>query len=94
MDKKALKHHAGRLEKAMEALDLVDESLILKVFQENLRLDFVRAWKSAPRSKKEKAMPPITLYGSSLVNGRISARAKLLKDLEFTLRNLERLSDR
>ncbi|MBD3581268.1 hypothetical protein [Flavobacterium selenitireducens] len=91
MDKKQLKHHAARLEKAMESLATLDDTLIEKAREANLRLDFVRAWTIAPRSKKEKPMPPITLYGTSLVTGKTSALSKLEKDLANTLKNMERL---
>jgi len=91
MDKKQLKHHASRLEKAIESLGELDEALIVKAREANLRLDFIRSWTIAPRSKKVKPMPPITLFGTSLVTGRISAQAKLEKDLANTLKNIERL---
>lgn len=75
----------------MESLATLDEALIEKAKERNLRLDFVRSWTLAPRSKKVKPMPPITLFGTSLVTGKTSALAKLEKDLAHTLKNMERL---
>ena len=91
MDKKQLRHHAVRLEKAMESLASLDESTLEKARSQNLRLDFVRSWTIAPRSKKVKPMPPITVYGTALTNGKSSILSKLEKDLVNTLKNIERL---
>lgn len=91
MDKKELKHHAERLEKAIEQLKQLDDAVFEKAREQHLRMDFVRKWQLAPRSKKEKAMPAICLIGASIAQGKHSAVGKLEKELQHTLRNLERL---
>ncbi len=90
MDKKKLKHHADRLEKAIEQIKLADEKLFEKAKAENLRMDFVRKWTLSPRNKKEKSTPDIYLFGTSIAQGKISAVQKLERDLLHTIRNIER----
>ncbi|RZJ69807.1 hypothetical protein [Flavobacterium sp.] len=90
MDKKQLKHHAERLEKAIEQIREADEKLFEKAKSENLRMDFVRKWTLSPRNKKEKSLPDIYLYGTSIAQGKISAVQKLERDLLNTLRNIDR----
>ncbi|RZJ67673.1 MAG: hypothetical protein EOO50_05165 [Flavobacterium sp.] len=91
MNKKDLLHHVERLTSAIEQLDALDESMFVQAREKNMRLDFVRKWTLAPRAKKDKPMPAICLFGSTITLGKNDARGKLEKDLEITKRNIERL---
>lgn len=93
-DPKVLKKHLDRLETALLKLKELDDAVFEQAKQQSLRLDFVRVWKLAPHSKKDKPMPPICVYGAYIAAGRAGAVAKLEKDINFTVRNIERLEGR
>jgi hypothetical protein len=91
MDSRDLKKHRDNLEKAIDKLPEIYDALFKMAKEKRMRLDFVRTWILAPRSKREKPMPPISLYGASIGAGKISAKRELERELQNTIRNLERL---